>query len=520
MIIRLLAAIGALVGLSQAAFAQEAAERTFSQTVNDTISPITDFISNEIIFFKIPLSAFIDGAPDVPFLIVWLLSGGIFFTFYMGFINLRGFAQSLRIVSGRYDNPADPGEVTHFQALTAALSATVGLGNIAGVALAITLGGPGATFWMILAGLFGMTSKFVEVTLGHKYRQIDENGVVAGGPMHYLSKGLAARNWPNAGRIVAVIFAVICIGGAFGAGNMFQANQATAQLANVAADLTGGAESIFFGRPWIFGIIYAAGLALVIVGGIRGITRVTEFLVPIMAGIYVIAALFIIGANIEHLPDAFVAIFEGAFTGDGVAGGILGVMYMGLRRATFSNEAGLGTASIAHAAAKTKEPVAEGLVALLEPFVDTVVICTMTALVIIITDMHINGAGLDGIALTSAAFDSFIDGFRYVLTIAVPLFAFSTTITYYYYGERALHFLTGGNKGNTVHVYKATYLAAIVVGSAMQLTAVMDFADAMLLALGFPNLVGVFIMRREVKAMLTDYLTRLKAGEIKPFTGK
>lgn len=512
---RLLGIVGAIAAFSQAAAAQEG-DRTVAEIVNDAIAPITDAVSS-LVFYEIPMGWLSEGAPGLPIIVVWLLSFAVFFTFYMRFINLRGFVQSFRIVKGTYDNPNDPGEVTHFQALTAALSATVGLGNIAGVAIAISVGGPGATFWMILAGLFGMTSKFAEVTLGHKYRDIDEHGVVSGGPMKYLSKGLAQRGWPNLGRTLAVVFAVICIAGAFGAGNMFQANQATFQLSTIAAELTGGADSFFAGKAWIFGIIYLTLLSFVIVGGIRGITHVTEFLVPIMAAIYVIAALIIIGANISAVPAAFGEIFHGAFTGDGVTGGILGVLIMGLRRATFSNEAGLGTASIAHAAAKTKEPVAEGLVALIEPFVDTVVICTLTALVIILTGSHHLAGDYDGIGLTSMAFDNFFDGFRYVLTVAVPLFAFSTTITYYYYGERALDYLTNGGNKHATTIYKFSYLAAIFVGSAMQLTAVMDFADAALLALGFPNLIGVFLMRKEVKALLDDYLTRLKAGKIKPY---
>lgn len=519
---RLLALISLIIGASAAASAADDQNLTLmgeiSQWVNKAVSPITNAFS-EVIFAEIPLSWLYEGAPGIPFIVVWLLSGAIFFTVYMRFINLRGFGQAIRIVKGTYDNPEHEGEVTHFQALTAALSATVGLGNIAGVALAITLGGPGATFWMILAGLFGMTSKFTEVTLGHKYRDIDENGVVSGGPMKYLSKGLAAHGMPGLGKFLAVLFALVCILGAFGAGNMFQANQATAQITNIAIELTGGADSIMGPGGWklVIGLIYAGLLSFVIVGGIRGITHVTEFLVPIMAIIYVTAALFIIGSHITEVPAAFGLILKGAFTGEGVAGGILGVLIMGLRRATFSNEAGLGTASIAHAAARTNEPVAEGLVAVIEPFVDTVVICTMTALVIILTGAYQVTGDYDGIALTSYAFDTFFDGFRYILTIAVPLFAFSTTITYYYYGERALDYLTGGDNPSAINIYKFSYLIVIVVGSAMQLTAVMDFADAALLALGFPNLVGLYILRKEVKALLDDYWSRLKAGKIRPY---
>jgi len=517
MIRRIMSFVAAAVLLSQTASAADGAKQSIENAVNGVVAPITDAIS-KVLFYPIPLDWLVKGAPGIPVIVLWLFSGAMFFTVYMRFINLRGFGQALRIVSGKYDNPEDPGEVTHFQALTAALSATVGLGNIAGVAIAIGVGGPGATFWMIMTGLLGMTSKFSEVTLGHKYRDINEQGVVSGGPMKYLSKGFAARGWPKFGKVLSIIFALICIGGAFGAGNMFQVNQSTAQLNAIAVELTGGPTSFFVGKTWIFGIIYSGLLSLVVIGGIRGITHVTEILVPFMAAIYVIAALIIIFANIGHVPAAFGEIFHGAFTGEGVAGGFIGVLIMGIRRAAFSNEAGLGTASIAHAAAKTKEPVAEGLVALIEPFVDTVVICTMTALVIILTGANDANTG-DGIAMTSYAFDTFFNGFRYVLTVAVPLFAFSTTITYYYYGERALDYLTGGNATHSATIYKACYLLAVVLGSMMQLTAVMDFADAALLALGFPNLIGVFVMRKEVKGMLDSYLSRLKSGEIKPFHG-
>ncbi|RMB08987.1 alanine/glycine:cation symporter family protein [Eilatimonas milleporae] len=524
---RILAGLAALIAGTTAAVAAEdgatAGSRSFSDLVNDTISPVTDFISG-IIFFEIPLDFIIDGAPGFPFIVIWLLGGAVFFTFYMGFVNLRGFRQSLRIVSGKYDDPDDPGEVTHFQALTAALSGTVGLGNIAGVAIALTIGGPGATFWMILAGLFGMTSKFTECTLGLKYREIDADGVVSGGPMHYLSKGLARLGRPGLGKVLAVMAALICIGGAFGAGNMFQVNQSSTQFTNVMAELTGGTDSLFYGRPWIFGILFSIAVGMVIIGGIRQITHVTEFLVPVMAGIYVTAALVILGTHITEIPGAFGQIFAGAFTGEGITGGIIGVMIQGLRRATFSNEAGIGSASIAHAAAKTREPVAEGLVALLEPFVDTVIICTMTALVIIVTGSletemaqeaaRIGGTAI-GISLTSQAFDSVIVGFKYVLSVAVVLFAFSTSITWFYYGQRSFLYLVG-NKPNAELAFKSSYLVVLVIGSAMQLTAVMDFADAMLLGMGFPNIVGLYLLRHEVRDLMQSYFARLRSGEIRP----
>ncbi|GAK33778.1 sodium/alanine symporter AgcS [alpha proteobacterium Q-1] len=455
-----------------------------------------------------------NGAIGIPFIVLWLLIGAIFFTFKMRFINLRGFVQSFRIVSGKYDNPKDPGEVTHFQALTAALSGTVGLGNIAGVAIAISIGGPGATFWMILAGLFGMTSKFVECTLGVKYRKIDENGVVSGGPMYYLSRGLEKRGMGGLGRVLAVMFAILCIGGAFGAGNMFQVNQSSQQFMDVMVPALFGPDSFMSGKTWIIGLIYAGAVGLVIIGGIRSITRVTERLVPMMGILYVTSALIILAMNIGHIPSAFGAIIAGAFAPIGIAGGFVGVLVQGLRRASFSNEAGVGSAAIAHSAAKTKEPVAEGLVALLEPFIDTVVICTMTALVIIITDMHLEAEISDGIALTSAAFASVFDWFPYVLSIAVLLFAFSTSITWYYYGERSFVYLLGGNKKLPITIFKLVFLSVLVIGSSMQLTSVMDFADAMILGMALPNIIGLYILSSEVKRMLEDYLARVRSGDL------
>lgn len=512
-----LLALFALVSLStQAAFAQADAP-TFSDTMNELMTPVSNFVS-DLVFWGVPMDWLIPGSPALPIIVVWLLGGGIFFSFYMGFPNIKGFTQSLRIVRGTYDDPKDPGEVTHFQALSAAVSGTVGLGNIAGVAIAISIGGAGATFWMILAGLFGMTTKFVECTLGVKYREIDENGVVSGGPMHYLSKGLEARGMPSLGKILAVVAALFCIGGAYGAGAMFQVNQSSAQFTNEISALTGGTDSFFYGKGWLFGSVFAAMVGLVIIGGIKKITHVTEFLVPIMAFVYISAALVIILGNFTAIPDAFGQIFAGAFSAEGVQGGIIGVLIQGLRRATFSNEAGLGSASIAHSAAKTTEPVAEGLVALLEPFIDTVVICTITALVIILTgsiDPNASGTAA-GIALTSKAFATVNSWFPYLLTIAVVMFAFSTSITWFYYGQRSFLWLVGDNT-TADFMFKLSYLAALLVGSAMQLGPVMDMADALLLAMGIPNLLGLFFLRKEVKSMLTSYFARVKSGEIKPY---
>ena len=508
-----LLALFALISVStQTAFAQ-AAEKSLDQKIDEFLAPISKGIEDTIFFTFQDIIPFL---PPIPFIVVWLLGAGIFFSFYMGFPNVRGFKQSIKIVKGTYDDPSDPGEVTHFQALTAAVSGTVGLGNIAGVAIAISIGGAGATFWMILAGLFGMTTKFVECTLGVKYREIDENGVVSGGPMYYMTKGLAAMGMPSLGKVLAVIAAVFCIGGAYGAGAMFQINQSTAQFSAEFANITG--SNFFIDNKFVFGMIFAGIVGLVIIGGIKKITRVTEFLVPVMAFVYISASLVIIFGNISELPSAVGQIFSGAFTADGVVGGFIGVLIQGLRRATFSNEAGLGSASIAHSAAKTKEPVSEGLVALLEPFIDTVVICTITALVIIMTgsvDPNATGTAA-GIALTSKAFATVTYWFPYVLTVAVIMFAFSTSITWFYYGQRSFLWLVG-NKPKADLLFKLSYLAALVAGSAMQLTSVMGMADSFLLAMGFPNILALFLMRKEVKAMLTDYFARVKSGAIKPY---
>ncbi len=445
---------------------------------------------------------------NIPFIVVWLVLGAIFFTLRMGFVNFRGVKQALLLVRGKYDNPTDPGEVTHFQALTTALSATVGLGNIAGVAVAIVIGGAGATFWMIIAGLLGMASKFTECTLGVKYRRISEKGVVSGGPMFYLSQGLANRNMKGFGKVLAVLFAILCVGGSLGGGNMFQANQAFAQASSKI--------EFFQGNGALFGVILAILVALVILGGIKSIARVTDKIVPLMVGIYVSFAGIIILMNIENLGHAFSSIFEGAFAPSALKGGVIGVLIVGFQRAAFSNEAGVGSASIAHAASRTEEPVSEGIVALLEPFVDTVVVCTMTALVLIFTGFADNTGGLTGAELTSAAFSSVFGWFDWVLLIAIFLFAFSTMVSWSYYGLKAWTYLFGYSR-RTELVYKAIFLVFIVIGSSVGLGSVLDFSDLMILGMAFPNILGLVIMSGEVRKDLDTYFGKIKSGAIKRF---
>jgi len=442
----------------------------------------------------------------IPLVVVWLILGALFFTIKMKFINIRGFNHAIQLVRGKYDNPNDKGEVTHFQALASALSATVGLGNIAGVAIAIAIGGPGATFWMIVAGLLGMSSKFVECTLGVKYRNIDKKGVVSGGAMYYLSKGFAKHNMKIFGQILAIIFSILVIGASFGGGNMFQANQAFSQFSFIFPDMQS--------EGTIFGVILAILVGVVIIGGIKSIARVTEKVVPFMAVLYVTVALVIVFMNITHIREAFLLIINGAFNPSSIKGGIAGVLILGFQRAAFSNEAGIGSAAIAHAAVKTKEPITEGIVALLEPFIDTVVICTMTALVIIFTGFYNNPNDLAGVELTSQAFGSIVPWFPYVLVIAIFLFAFSTMITWSYYGLNGFVFLFGKftkRKKLLKNIYFSLFLIFTIIGSSSNLGAVLDFSDMMILAMAFPNIIGLVIMSSEVKLDLKNYFKKFRA---------
>ncbi len=451
----------------------------------------------------------------VPFIVLWLVVAAVFFTFRMGFVNFRMFGHAVQVVLGKYDNPDDKGEVTSFQALSSALSATVGLGNIAGVAIAISLGGPGAMFWMVMAGLLGMTLKFTECTLGQKYRHIDEDGNISGGPMHYLKEGFAKRGLGGIGIPMAILFTICCIGGSFAGGNAFQVYQSKGILAEQ--------------FPWfkdngiVYGVIMAVAVAFVIIGGFKRIAQVAEKIVPSMCGMYVLASLVILAFNAGAIPSAIGAIFQGAFSGEAIYGGALGALIMGFRRAAFSNEAGVGSASIAHSAAKTPYPVREGIVALLEPFIDTVVVCSITALVIIITGVYNNPdhasliSGSDGAALTNEAFKSveFMAGwFPYLLTVAVILFAFSTMISWSYYGERCWTTLFGTK---TSIVYKLIFIGFVVLGSILSGTNALAFGDLMIFLMALPNIIGLFVLQGDVRAELASYEKDLHAGNFKVY---
>ncbi|MDO6481365.1 alanine/glycine:cation symporter family protein [Shimia thalassica] len=508
----LLAALTALVSSPLAA--QEA--MGIDEKVNQVFANLTGpFVG--LIFAPFPGTSF-------PWIVMWLVIAATIFTLYFGFVQFRFFKHSIQLVKGDFSDPSDAGEVSHFQALATALSGTVGLGNIAGVAVAVGIGGPGATFWMILAGLLGMASKFTECTLGVKYRNEYPDGTVSGGPMYYISKGFNELGLPG-GKILAVLFSVFCILGALGGGNMFQANQAHAQISGIVGDYPG----------WITGIIFAGVVFAVIVGGIKSIANVTEKVVPFMGILYVGAALIILLVNYDQIGWAFGQIFAGAFTGLGVAGGMVGALIQGFKRAAFSNEAGVGSAAIAHSAVKTKEPITEGFVSLLEPLIDTVVICTMTALVIVISQQLIidpatgnymlNEAGSaiatvdgnSGVSLTSAAFASGISWFPYVLAIAVVLFAFSTMISWSYYGLKAWTYLFGEGKTSEL-VFKIIFCIFIVIGAAASLGPVIDFSDAAIFAMAVVNIFCLYFLMKLVKKELQSYAARLQSGEIKKFT--
>jgi len=524
-------------------FAQEA-EKGLDEKINDAFMPFATWWEG-LVLTTVPI-----GGYDIPFVLILLVAGASFFTIYFKFPSFTKFGLAINTVRGKYDeiegghhagktdmaidgdipdtirDESQEGEVSHFQALATAVSGTVGLGNIAGVAVAIALGGPGATFWMIVCGLIGMSTKFVECTLGVKYRDVGPDGTVYGGPMYYMSKGLKERGFAGIGKVLAVIFAVLCIGASFGGGNAFQSNQATVQITSMLG-IEGGSMG------FVIGIILAILVGIVIIGGIKRIASITEKIVPFMAGIYVLAALVIIFANFSDIGTAFSLIIEGAFTPMAGLGGLVGVIIVGFQRAAFSNEAGAGSAAIAHSAVKTKYPASEGVVALLEPFIDTVVICTMTALVIIFFNidggnmqsifayggdgasnviLNSDGSAIGGVDLTSMAFDSVIPGFSYILTIAIVLFAFSTMISWSYYGLQSWKYLFG--KGKTADtVYKILFLVFIVIGAAATLDAVIKFSDAMILALVFPNMIGLFFLFPKVREEMAKYVAAIKGSK-------
>ena len=523
-----------LILMTLAPLTARAQQQGLDDRINEAFTPVANWWGS-VVLHNFP-------GTSIPTIIILLVGGALFFTLYFGFVNLRHFPTAIRTVRGKYDaldnyeSKAQDfdikgdigektsvnslhGEVNHFQALATAVSGTVGNGNIAGVALAIAVGGPGATFWMILCGLLGMSTKFVECTLGVRYRDVGIDGTIYGGPMYYLIKGLKERGMSKLGKFLAITFAVLCIGASFGGGNAAQSNQAAMQLVN-SFGMTGGSART------IIGLIMMVFVGIIIIGGIKRIASVTEKIVPFMALIYVFACVYIIGSNFSYVDDAFVMIFSQAFSPEAGLGGLLGVLITGFRRAAFSNEAGAGSASIAHAAVMTKYPASEGLVALLEPFIDTVVICTMTALVIIIFNgdsavfdyggvggkVIIDGVPVEGAGITAAAFSKYIAFSGPFLTIAVVLFAISTMISWSYYGLQSWMFVFGKSKVADLS-YKILFLIFIVIGAAGDMSAVWTFSDAMILALVFPNMIGLILLYPKVKEELTIYLAAIKSNQ-------
>ena len=460
-------------------------------------------------FFFFDVFFFIE-AIQFPFVVFFLFVCGIFLTLKMGFVNIRLFFQSVRITLGLTDKgKKKQGEISHFKALSTALSATVGLGNIAGVAIAVSLGGPGAVFWMLVMAFIGMSTKFTECTLAVMFREKRSDQRIMGGPMEYLKKGLSEMGWPKLGKILAVTFCILCIGGSFGGGIAFQVNQS---LNAISLSLP-----FLQDYKWIYGLFVIILVASVIIGGIKRISDVAVRIVPLMFCIYMLMALVVFVMYYQQIPQAFLLIFQQAFSPEAGYGGLVGILVIGLQRAAFSNEAGLGSSPIVHSAARVNHPVEEGAVAILEPFLDTIVICIITALVIIVTGVYNNPEYADlvlqqkGAALTSRALSQAHGLFPYILSAVVFLFAFSTIISWSYYGERCFSFVFGEKRAL---IYKISVLVLIFLGAMATSTEIMAFCDLMILSMSLPNLFGVLLLSGKVKSSLKDYLVSIKTKSI------
>ncbi|WP_142093292.1 amino acid carrier protein [Propioniferax innocua] len=472
--------------------------------IQSWFGPVVDVLE-AIVFYELTL-----GALSVPLLVIWLTAGGLFLTLWLRMRPWRDLRHTLDILRGRFSRYDDEGEVTSFQALATELSGTVGLGNIAGVAVAITVGGPGAVFWIIVSGMFGMALKMSEATLAQKYRRVNIDGTIDGGPMYYLRDGLADIGRPRLGRVLALIFGACMMVAATGAGNIFQSNQMTAQIIGA----TGGEASWFAERGWLIGVVLATVVGIVILGGLKKIAQWTGRITPIMAVLYIGCVLVVLGVNIQHVPESLGLIFSGAFTGEGVTGGVVGVMVVGIQRALFSNAAGVGTAGMAHAATKNRRPAAEGMVASWEPFIDSVVVCTMTALAIIVTGEY-KSSESDGVALTTDAFATVHAIFPWLLTVCIALFAFSTVLAFSYYGRKAAGFVFNRSRV-AERVYDVVYLTMIVLGSAVTLETVVRFSDALFFLVTIPNLVGIYFLSNVLRREINGHREKVQAGEIDP----
>ncbi len=477
-------------------------------TINAVIQPVTNILSSfifyEYMIFNTPM----------PLIVIWLIGGAIFFTFYFNFLNLRGFKHAFQLLRGDYTKSGNEGELTHFQALSTAVSGTVGIGNIAGVAIVISIGGPGATFWLIIAGFLGMSTKFAECVAGVMYRKVNPDGSISGGPMYYLEAGLHQKNLSWLAKPMGLFYALAIVFGCLGIGNMFQSNQAFQQFIFI----TGGDSSYFVDKGWLFGSILAGIVGLVIIGGIKSIARVTAKLVPFMTLTYVVGALIVIFINVDRVPWALSAIFYEAFNPTAMSGGMLGIMILGFQRAAFSNEAGIGSAAIAHSTVQTQEPVSEGFVGLMEPFIDTVVICTLTALVILTTvyDPRLANEGIQGIALTSTAFSSTLSWSVIPLSFIALLFAFSTILSWSYYGLKGWTYIIG-ESSIAENIFKIFFCIFIAIGCTVNLSAVLDFSDALIFIVALPNILGLYVLAPVIRKELLSYQKRLQSGEIQNY---
>lgn len=471
---------------------------SIDQRINDVFKPIADMVEG-VIFYAHPIAGY-----DIKLILVWLVAASLFLTVYLGFINIRYFKHGVDLVRGKYDKKTDKGEVNRFQALATSLSGTVGLGNIAGVAVAVSVGGPGAVFWMAMMGVFGMSAKFAEAALGVKYRiypNPKDKSIVSGGPMYYIKAVFERHDQALFGKFLAGFFAVCCIGGAIGAGNMFQANQAFQQVVNV----TGGEAGFMADKGWLFGLLLAVLVGVVIIGGLKKIAAVASRIVPIMGLLYLAAGLVVLIMNFQAIPSGLVTIFEMALAPEAGVGAIIGALLMGVQRAAFSNEAGIGSAAIVHATAKVKDPVSQGFVGMLGPFIDTIVICMVTGLVIVITGAYEGSEGMQGVSLTSRAFETAIPNFSYMLAIIVFLFAYSTMIAWFYYGLKALTYLTG-EKPAIEMAYKIFFCLFVIVGSSAALENIIRFSDSILFAMAIPNVIALYLLAPELKADIKKYL--------------
>ncbi len=473
---------------------------SLDQQIDTAVKPIADAIAN-VIFYAEPISGY-----DIKLILVWLVAVALFLTIYFGFINFRYFGHAINLVRGKYDDKADSGEINRFQALATSLSGTVGLGNIAGVAVAVSVGGPGAVFWMMVMGFLGMSSKFAEAALGVKYRVYsDDKKHVAGGPMYYLKAAFDKKDQKYFGSFLAVVFAICTVGGAIGAGNMFQSNQAYQQVVNV----SGGDASFFADKGWLFGIILAFFVGAVIIGGLKSIAAVASKIVPLMGAIYLIAGLIVIAINYQNIPAGIIEIFRLALAPEAGMGAIIGAILIGVQRAAFSNEAGVGSAAIVHATAKTKDHVSQGFVGMLGPFIDTVIICMVTALVIVMSGVYVDSEGMEGVSLTSRAFQSAIPWFPYVLALTVLLFAYSTMIAWFYYGLKALNYLFKEKTWIDL-TYKIVFCLFVIIGASSALDSIILFSDAMIFAMAIPNVIGLYVLAPELEKDIRKYIQALK----------